>query len=654
MANIATLSREVIQTNANQANIQPLYEVYANADGRDLGSIATEINKIVADEQKQLTPGNRIEVVGQIDSMNAAFRDLAIGILFAAVFVYLLMVVNYQTWGDPFVVILALPATFCGIVTMLYLTGTTLSVPSLMGAIMAVGVASANSILLVTFAREQQLAGMSAFDAAIAAGRTRIRPVLMTAAAMIVGMIPMAIGGAGEEQNAALARAVIGGLLFATPTTLLIVPYLFALLRKGNDGKPRGAFLRGFTMKRSFWIGSALLLAGLLAYGTWLHFSLHAQVMETAKARAEFVPSVRVAAVQASASTWPITLPATTSAFAAANIYARATGYISRRDVDIGDHVKAGQLLAEITAPELDHQIAQSEATLVQLKAALQQAQANRDLANVTWGRDKPLVDKGWVTPQQGDTDRLTLAAQDAAVGVAQANIKQQQAQLQVLHQQKDYQSVVAPFDGVITQRNIDIGSLVQADATSGTFMFTIMHTDVIRVQLYVPQEAAFGLKPGVQANIRVPELPGRAFPGLGHAACQCAAADLAHLVDRDRRAQSGRRAYAGDLLSGRSENSAQHAFVDRAVSGADLQPGRTERSGGREWPRPSAPHRRGARLRHHRRGERGRARGRSGDPQSVGRSRRGEQGCAAAGAVGSEGFVGWVELCETTAVAHR
>jgi multidrug efflux pump subunit AcrB len=243
LSNVATISREATQTNANQANIQPVYEVFANAEGRDLGSISGAINKIVADEQKQLSPDNRIEVVGQIDSMNAAFRDLGIGILFAAVFVYLLMVVNYQTWGDPFVVILALPATFCGIITMLYLTDTTLSVPSLMGAIMAVGVASANSILLVTFARDQQLAGMSAFDAAIAAGRTRIRPVLMTAAAMIVGMIPMAIGGPGEEQNAALARAVIGGLLFATPTTLLIVPYLFALLRKGNDGKPaRGVF----------------------------------------------------------------------------------------------------------------------------------------------------------------------------------------------------------------------------------------------------------------------------------------------------------------------------------------------------------------------------------------------------------------------------
>jgi multidrug efflux pump subunit AcrB len=237
LRNMASVTRDSVPGSANQANIQPVYEVYASTQGRDLGSIATDIDKITTELKKELSPGNTIQVTGQIQSMNNAFRDMGIGLLFAAVFVYLLMVVNYQNFGDPFVVILALPATFCGIVTMLYITNTTLSVPSLMGAIMAVGVASANSILLVTFAREQQLAGMSAFDAAISAGHTRIRPVLMTAAAMIVGMIPMAIGGPGEEQNAALARAVIGGLLFATPTTLLVVPYLFALLRKRNDGK---------------------------------------------------------------------------------------------------------------------------------------------------------------------------------------------------------------------------------------------------------------------------------------------------------------------------------------------------------------------------------------------------------------------------------
>jgi multidrug efflux pump subunit AcrB len=236
LSNVATFEREAVPTNLNQSNIRPVYDIYASAQGRDLGGISGDIDKIVAGLQKELKPGNTIEVLGQIQSMRDSFRDLGIGLMFAAVFVYLLMVVNYQNFADPFVVILALPATLCGILTMLFITGTTLNVPSLMGAIMAVGVASANSILLVTFAREQQLKGRSALRAALDAAHTRIRPVLMTAAAMVVGMLPMAIGGPGEEQNAALARAVIGGLLFATPTTLLIVPYLFAMLRKRNDG----------------------------------------------------------------------------------------------------------------------------------------------------------------------------------------------------------------------------------------------------------------------------------------------------------------------------------------------------------------------------------------------------------------------------------
>ncbi len=240
LSNVSTIRRDSLPTNSNQANIQPVYEVYASVQGRDLGRVAHEIHAIVADLQKTLAPGNTIQVVGQIQSMDDSFANLGIGLVFAAVLVYLLMVVNYQNFGDPLVVLLALPATFCGILTMLFATGTSLSVPSLMGSIMAIGVASANSILLVTFAREQTQAGMSVREAAIAAGYTRIRPVLMTAAAMIVGMVPMAIGAAGEEQNAALARAVIGGLLFATPTTLLIVPWLFDKLRAGS-GRLSGA-----------------------------------------------------------------------------------------------------------------------------------------------------------------------------------------------------------------------------------------------------------------------------------------------------------------------------------------------------------------------------------------------------------------------------
>jgi RND family efflux transporter MFP subunit len=266
--------------------------------------------------------------------------------------------------------------------------------------------------------------------------------------------------------------------------------------------------------RRVVGFGALLLLAGALGIGFWQHYSVHAQVIATAEQRQDFVPSVRTAPVKASGSTMSVTWPGTTDAFAQANIYARASGYISKREVDIGSRVKAGQLLVEITAPELDYQIAQAEGTLAQMQASLQQAQANRDLAQVTWDRDSKLVQQGWATQQQGDTDRLTLQAREAAVAVATANITAQNAQLRVLHQQKIYQSVVAPFDGVITQRNIDVGALVQADATSGTFMFTLMQSDVIRIQLYVPQDEAFGLGPGTAAVVRVPEMPGRDFSG--------------------------------------------------------------------------------------------------------------------------------------------
>jgi RND family efflux transporter MFP subunit len=263
-------------------------------------------------------------------------------------------------------------------------------------------------------------------------------------------------------------------------------------------------------------LGTVVLLAliGALAFGFWRHYTLHAEVMATAEQRRDFVPSVRTAAIRASDAFRSATWPGTTEAFEQANLYARASGYISKRTVDIGSRVKAGDLLVEIAAPEIEHQIAQAEGTLTQLRANLQQAQANRDLAQVTWDRASKLVQQGWTTAQQGDNDRLTLKARDAAVAVASANIVAQEAQLRVLNQQKSYLSVVAPFDGVITQRNIDVGSLVQADAASGTFLFQLMHSDVIRIQVYVPQDDAFGVTPGTEAVARVPEMPGREFPG--------------------------------------------------------------------------------------------------------------------------------------------
>jgi RND family efflux transporter MFP subunit len=284
--------------------------------------------------------------------------------------------------------------------------------------------------------------------------------------------------------------------------------------RKENEGQAAPVSKKRGRRGRLIVLGTVVVIAGALTSGAWNRLTQYRLTAVAAEQERDFVPQVRVAAVAPSDDVEVIKLPATTSAFASANIFARASGYIVKREVDIGDRVKAGQLLVEIVAPELDHQIAQAEATLGQLKSALQQAEANRELAKVTWDRDRPLVDKGWVSAQQGTIDQQTLKAQEAAVLVAEANVTAEEAQLQVLHQQKAYQRVLAPFDGVITQRNIDVGSLVQADATSGTFMFNIMQGNVIRTQVFVPQDAAFGLAPGIAATVHVPEIPDRSFAG--------------------------------------------------------------------------------------------------------------------------------------------
>ena len=236
LANVATLSREPMQTLITHSNIQRTFDIYANVQDRDLGSIEADLKRILPEFQKRLEPGNQIVLRGQMQRKNDAFLHLELGLVGALVFVYLLMVLNFQNWGDPFVVLAALPLAFCGIVGSLFITQTTFSIPSLMGAIVSIGVASANSILLVTFARDyREATGCSAAEAAIIAGRTRLRPVLMTAGAMFVGMLPMSLGLAeGSEANAALARAVLGGIAVGTCSTLLFVPFLYAMLRRGE------------------------------------------------------------------------------------------------------------------------------------------------------------------------------------------------------------------------------------------------------------------------------------------------------------------------------------------------------------------------------------------------------------------------------------
>src|SRR5882724_4865497 len=233
LTNLAGMERGTTATVSNHYNVQPVFDIFASVQDRDLGGAARDIKRILADASRSLPRGSTLVVRGQVQSMNAAFVGLGTGLIFAVVLVYALMVVNFQSWLDPFIILSALPGTIAGILWALFLTQTSISVPSLMGAIMSVGVATSNSILLVTFANDERREGHGAMTAALSAGYTRLRPVLMTALAMIIGMFPMSLGlGEGGEQNAPLGRAVIGGLAVATVTTLFVVPVIYSLLRR--------------------------------------------------------------------------------------------------------------------------------------------------------------------------------------------------------------------------------------------------------------------------------------------------------------------------------------------------------------------------------------------------------------------------------------
>ena len=244
LANVAAISHATTPMVSSHYNVQPVFDVYAGVQDRDLGGVATDVDRIVKEARGQLPRGSFIQVRGQVQTMRSSFVGLSAGLILAVALVYLVMVINFQSWLDPFIILMALPGAFSGIVWSLYVTQTTINVPSLMGAIMSVGVATANSILLVTFANQQRANGANALEAAHSAAVTRLRPVLMTAGAMILGMLPMSLGlGEGGEQNAPIGVAVIGGLLVATVATLVFVPVAYSLLRTRDHGEPPDADL---------------------------------------------------------------------------------------------------------------------------------------------------------------------------------------------------------------------------------------------------------------------------------------------------------------------------------------------------------------------------------------------------------------------------
>jgi multidrug efflux pump subunit AcrB len=244
LSNVAQVKRGITEAVVNHYNVQPLYDVYANVQDRDLGSVASDVRKVLDQFEFKLPKGSFIETRGQVQTMKDSFLGLGVGLVFAILLVYFVMVVNFQSWLDPFIILMALPGALAGILLALFVTQTTINVPSLMGAIMSIGVATANSILLVNFANDLRRQGEDASSAALEAGYTRLRPVLMTALAMVVGMLPMALGlGEGGEQNAPLGRAVIGGLILATVATLFFVPVVYSYLRHKTPVDPDDATL---------------------------------------------------------------------------------------------------------------------------------------------------------------------------------------------------------------------------------------------------------------------------------------------------------------------------------------------------------------------------------------------------------------------------
>src|SRR5205807_51549 len=330
--NLASATRTTSYAVVNHYNTQPVSDVYAAVDDRDLGGVASDVDRVVAKIGPSLPKGTHVVVRGQVASMRSSFVGLGFGVLFAVVLVYLLLVINFQSWLDPLVMVMALPGALCGIVWMLFVTQTTFNVPSLMGSIMALGVATANSVLLITFADDLRREGRSALEAALEAGSARLRPVCMAARAMSIGMPPLALGlgGGGERRPPRGPAAIAGGVL-----------------------------------------------AAVLAMGIAPRVAQHHRLTVAAAGVGVSVPTVSVTTVMHDTTPSSVSLPGALTAVQTAAIYARTPGYVRRRLVDIGSRVRAGQLLADIDAPDLDQQVAQARGVVAQTRAAQELAQAN-------------------------------------------------------------------------------------------------------------------------------------------------------------------------------------------------------------------------------------------------------------------------------------
>ncbi len=547
LGNLASIRRDTTAVNVTHYNVLSTFDVLANVEGADLGSVSDAIDRVVADARKTLPRGTSIVVRGQVDSMNTSFRGLSYGIVAAVVLVYLLLVVNFQSWRDPLIILMALPGALAGIVWILYATGTTLSVPALMGAIMSIGVATSNSILIVAFANERRAEGSDARRAAWLAGVTRLRPVVMTALAMIVGMLPMSLGlGEGGEQNAPLARAVIGGLGVATFTTLFFVPVVYASRRQAPRAEPDSrsqamtmmttlstvstqpapseasshegeTFQPALPSRRALVLSGAafaLVAAALAALGFAPRVRHEAAMEREERAATAVVLSLQVARAQRDVATGPIVLPGTVRPLQETAVFARANGNGRRWSGDIGDTVKKGQALVELDLPDVDEELRQALASAAQARAAVAQAGSQLDFARTTSARYAALLPAGLATQQQADQYASQHQVQQANVAVMQAALASAEAHARRVRELRAYGTITAPFDGVVTMRAAETGQLVASGTAQGQALYKIAEDDVVRVFVDVPQLYAAAIRPGMDAPVSIREAAGRVFAG--------------------------------------------------------------------------------------------------------------------------------------------
>ncbi|MFQ5876323.1 MAG: efflux RND transporter permease subunit [Acidobacteriota bacterium] len=518
LGTLVRMTRKVGPAVINHRNITRVIDVYAAAlPGHDIGSVVSRIERRL-DASAELLPaprrsdrGKYYEVAGpqfvgkgygyiltgEVATMRESVRQFLEGFLLAVILVYLVLVVQFRSFLEPLVVLLAVPLGLIGVGLTLYLTGTHLSIMAAMGIIMMTGLVVAYSILLVDFANRRMGEGASAEDAVCDAGRVRLRPILMTSLTTILALLPMAIGGRGAEANAPLARAIIGGALGAATLTLFVVPCLYLIFKTSRRAATAAPILVLLLVGPAFGLPAGALAAG-----------------DEGEPRGE-PPLVEIVRPSA-AGPEEVVLPGSFEPFERALLHAKVTGYLARMSVDIGDRVGRHAPLAELQVPEMEAELGRAEADLASATAEHHRAQAAAELTEITYRRLSELKasEPQAVTQQDVDVAAAEVEVARSRVDIAAAEIEVRRAKLSHLRALMSYAVIRAPFDGVVVRRFVDPGALIVAGAEGGDPVLEVANPDRLRLVLSIPEAVVPRVRVGLRAEVAVDALPGRTFSG--------------------------------------------------------------------------------------------------------------------------------------------